>query len=102
MEELLISDDLSPNEGSVFQLQPDETLNAEIGEEKAMYTGAALLREEVMTWIEQEVTLCDSIDNLDLTSNVPLSAQILAAQSLKQRLQAIQSRLQAGFEVYTR
>lgn len=102
MNEELISDDLVPNEGSVFQPALDEAVTLEINEEKAMFTGAALLRDEVLTWISTEVTLCDSIDNLDLQSNVPVEAQILAAQALKQRLIAIQARLIIGFEVHTR
>ena len=98
MEDPLITDDLAPNEGSVFQPTRDEELEQEISEEKAIFTGAALLREEIMRWIDSEITLCDSIDNLDLEAKTPLSAQVLAAQALKLRLQAIQSRLEAGFE----
>jgi hypothetical protein len=91
-----------PVDGSVFIPEPDEAVEQEISEEKAMFTGAALLRDEVMTWITTEITLCDSIDNLDLDSSVPLDSQILAAKALKVRLLAIRDRLHAGFESYVR
>lgn len=100
MDEELLSDDLMPNEGSSFIPAPPDELTAEINAERAMVTGAAPLIDKLLEWFDDEISISDSIDGLDVEAGISLEAQVLARQLLKAKLSYAKTNLQNLKDTY--
>jgi len=101
-EDILLSDDLSPdNSGSVYQVPVDEVSAHEASEERAKVMQAAPLLDELLDWFTKQITALDSIDGLDLESNVPLTAQLMGRQVAKAALESSRTNLAVLKDEYT-
>lgn len=95
MDDNLYSDDLMPNDSSVFELTTDDERVQETNEEKHLVQAAGPLLDTILGWFDDEIMLSNSIDGLDLESVIDIKAQVLARQILKAKLTGAKERLQA-------
>lgn len=82
-EDLEQTDDLMPNEAgssTFYQPEPAEEAVKADNTEKAKIQAAGTFIDDVMEWFDAELLWAKSIDNLDPTDELLLSAQILAKQ----------------------
>lgn len=101
-DDTLYSDDLSPTDGSVFRVAQDEELTTEINAEKAMVQSAGPLLNMILAWFDAEISAADSISGLELESEINLSAQVLARQLLKTKLEGARDRLHIMKDEYVK
>lgn len=92
-EDVLLSDDLMPNEGEIFAVAPVED-DLEESTEKAMVVGSYPILDEIFAWFDTEIEFANDIYKLDPESKVPLEAQILARKEVKTWLMSSKSRLE--------
>lgn len=83
--DLLLSDDLAPTDGSMFDVGEfvDEGGVKEDEKVKRMVTGAGPLINLLLDWLNNDIASADSVDRLQLESKVPMEAQVLAAKQNK-------------------
>jgi len=92
-DDLLLSDDLMPNEGEVFAVAQVED-DLEESTEKAMVVGSYPVFDEIFSWFDTEIEFANDIYKLDLESKVPVESQILARKEVKTWLMSSKSRLE--------
>lgn len=93
--------DLVPNEGMFFDPQLEEQRIAE-NVERAEVLEVLPFLQDVIDWFDREATQARDIANLELESNIPLSAQVLAWQTVQAKLSSKKLELEAYLEHYKR
>ena len=91
-DDTLLSDDLMPTDGEIFSVAHDE--DVEESEERAMVLSSAPILDEIFEWFDTEIEFANDIYKLNVESKVPIEAQILARQEVKNWLMSSKSRLE--------
>lgn len=88
MDEEIVADDIMPNDATFLgaNQDQDEEVTRQINTEKAMVQAARPLFDHILAWFDVQIAQADSIGNIDAESRIDITIQILAAQSLKERL----------------
>lgn len=97
-QDLLLSDDLLPVDGALIADQVHDERKDDESKEAGMVKTAAPMRDFIMGMFDGQIASCDSIDNLDLESGVPVESQLLALKVVKQRLIDSKNRINDLFE----
>ena len=94
-EDLLISDDLMPNDGEPFQVGDfvDEEAVEEDKIVKSMVTGAAPMINMLLDWLNADIKSSGDIEQINLESKIPTDSQIIAAKQIKAKLKVIKGTL---------
>ena len=94
-EDLLVSDDLMPNDGEPFQVGDfvDEKAEEEDKVVKTMVTGAAPMINMLLDWLNADIKSSGDIENINVESKIPTDSQIIAAKQLKAKLKVIKGTL---------
>lgn len=81
-------DNLYPNQGESLNYydQPTERLQEEADERNILGASYPVL-PKIAEWFKDQIALCDSIDNIDMTSTLDVASQILAYKELKRLLE---------------
>lgn len=81
-------DDLMPNsDGILFHDPVSEKVQAEESSaERALITGAQPLLDDIFGWINSEIALTESINDLNPESNIEMTTQVMAQKKLREKL----------------
>ena len=86
------STNLMPNDGSVFNPEPDESLQKELRAEEAMVKAGAPLMDHILAFLDEQIAQTSDIDSIDVGSN-DLVVQLKTQRMLKDRLVAVKADL---------
>lgn len=91
-QEEIYDGSLLPNDGEVFQPQPQESVQKEIAEERAMVKSAGPLLARIEAFLDEQIALTDSVSSIDVNAD-DVKSQLLAQRMLKDRLHAVKNDL---------